>query len=41
MGGLVLAMDGWLRDGGADGDREDGPTLARALADLRLRGVGA
>ena len=41
VGGLVLAMDGWLRDGGADGDREDGPTLARALADLRLRGVGA
>lgn len=40
VGGLVLAMDSWLRGGGRNGARPDAPALAAALADLRLRGIG-
>lgn len=41
VGGLVLAMDSWLRGGGRTGARADATALAAALADLRLRGIGA
>jgi AcrR family transcriptional regulator len=40
VGGIVLAMDAWLRGGGRTGARPEAPALAAALADLRLRGIG-